>query len=125
MAKVLLVEDDPDMLLLIEPQLQKAGHHVKSVTSGADALALLAEKTPEIMVLDVTLPDMTGFELLELFRKTESLADIPAIFLTAKTLPEDIQRGRDLGAVYLTKPYVRTALLAAIERAFPEKRGEW
>ncbi len=120
MARVLIVEDDPDILNLVSTRCRRAGHKVLGVTSGPDALDVLDERSsPDVVVLDVGLPDMTGFELLGKLRERPGLAELPAIFLSARVQPEDIDAGRALGAAYLTKPFVASALLTAIERALP------
>lgn len=117
MARVLVVDDDPDLLTLVGLQLRQHGHRVLTAASGPEALALVAEKgAPEVAVLDVAMPEMNGLELLTRMRELEGMADLPAIFLSARVGPEDIAAGRALGAIYLTKPYVMRALLAAIDR---------
>src|ERR671921_412078 len=125
MARVLVVDDDPDILQLVEFRLRKGGHKVVAVNGGPQALALVEERgAPDVVVLDVTMPEMDGFETLEHLRSIEGLADLPAIFLSARVLPEDVERGRAAGATYLTKPFSAVALLKAIERAVPDD-GTW
>ena len=67
------------------------------------------------------MPAPDGFELLRLLREREGAAQLPAIFLSARVLPEDIEAGRAMGATYLTKPFVATALLRAVEQAAPRE----
>lgn len=117
MAKVLVVEDTPELRALLEVRLGRSGHRVLSAASGQEALELLAEKgPPDCAVLDVVMPGMTGLELHARLREDPAYAAIPVIFLSARVQPEDITAGRSLGAVYLTKPVVISALTAAIER---------
>jgi len=117
MAKVLVVEDTPELRALLEVRLGRSGHLVLSAASGQDALDLLAEKgPPDVAVLDVVMPGMTGLELHTRLRAEPAYATIPVIFLSARVQPEDITAGRSLGAVYLTKPVVISALTAAIDR---------
>ena len=117
MAKVLVVEDTPELRALLEVRLGRSGHLVLSAASGQDALELLAEKgPPDVAVLDVVMPGMTGLELHTRLRAEPAYATIPVIFLSARVQPEDIAAGRSLGAVYLTKPVVISALTSAIER---------
>lgn len=118
MARVLVVDDDPDLLTLVEMQLRHHGHEVSSATSGPDALALVGEQgPPDVAVLDVAMPGMNGLDLLQQLRALEGMSAMPAIFLSARVGPEDIRAGQSLGASYLTKPYVMSSLLDAIEEA--------
>ena len=117
MARLLVVEDDPDILALVTARCRAAGHKVLSATSGQQALEALGETPPDVAILDVGLPMMTGFELLTELRKREGMDAVPAIFLSARVQQESIDAGRALGATYLTKPFVATALIAAVDGA--------
>ena len=118
MARVLVVEDDPDIRQLVELRLRGLGHRVVSAASGPEALTVVAERgVPEVLVLDVAMPGMTGLEVLRTLREQPEHAHLPAVFLSARVRPEDIAAGEALGAIYLTKPFVVSALGAAIERA--------
>lgn len=126
MARVLVVEDDPDVRGLVTTRCRKAGHQVVEVADAAAALEVLAERgAPDVAVLDVGLPHVDGFELLGRIRALPGLADVPVIFLTARVLPADVERGRALGATYLTKPFVASALLAAIDRVTTVADTTW
>ncbi|MFP4312142.1 MAG: response regulator [Nitriliruptoraceae bacterium] len=117
MAKVLVVDDDDDVRNLVRHRTQRAGHRVLTAGSADEALALIAERgAPELVVLDVAMPGMDGLELLDTLRATDGLADLPAIFLSARVQDADIAEGRARGALYLTKPFVANALLNAIDR---------
>ncbi|PRY18196.1 response regulator [Kineococcus rhizosphaerae] len=118
MARVLVVEDDPDIRQLVELRLRGLGHRVVSAPSGPEALAVIADRgAPEVVVLDVAMPGMTGLEVLRTLRAQPEHADLPAIFLSARVRPEDIAAGEELGALYLTKPFVVSALAGAIDKA--------
>lgn len=118
MARVLLVEDDPDLRVLVEVRLKRLGHLVLTVGSAVEALEVLAVKgPPDVAVLDVVMPGMSGLELLTRLRADPALAALPAVFLSGRVEPADIEAGRALGATYLTKPVVITALAAAIDEA--------
>jgi CheY-like chemotaxis protein len=120
MSKLLVVDDDPDILALVQLRLQRAGHRVIGASSGAEALAIVAERgAPDLAVLDVSMPGMSGLELLSTLREQQG-QELPAVFLSARVQPEDIERGRALGATYLTKPFIASALLNAVERALAE-----
>lgn len=118
MAKVLVVEDDPDIRALVEVRLRRLGHRVMSVGSGEEALDLLAERgAPDVAVLDVQMPGMDGLQLLEAMRLDPELAAVPAIFLSGRVQESDVEAGRALGATYLTKPVILSALSGAVDKA--------
>ena len=118
MAHILVVDDDPDIRGLVEFRLRKAGHDVLAASDGAGALAAVADRgRPDLAVLDVAMPGMSGLELLVALRKRADLRQLPAIFLSARILPSDIAAGRALGASYLAKPFVAPALMAAVTTA--------
>ena len=124
MARILAVEDDPDVLEVIEYRLRSHGHKVAAVGSGQEALELVERRgRPELAVLDVELPGMSGLDLLRALRERPGLEDLPAIFLSARVRPSDIEAGRALGATYLTKPFVASALLAAIDELLDRQRS--
>lgn len=130
MARVLVVDDDPDILNLVRFQLRRAGHRVATATSADEAEALVDDRgAPDVAVLDVMMPGTDGFELLVRLRARAGMENLPAIYLSARVLPEDVERGASLGAVYLTKPFVASALLAAIQKATSaaadEQGGDW
>ena len=121
MAKVLVVDDDEDILGLVQLRLKRAGHQVMSAGSATAALELIDELgAPDVAVLDVGLPGLDGLELLDAIRAREGMAVMPAVFLSARVMPEDVQKGRDKGATYLTKPFVASALLGAVDKALAE-----
>lgn len=125
MARVLVVEDDPDILALVTARCRAAGHKVLAASSGPQALEALGDTRPDVAILDVGLPAMTGFELLTELRKLEGMDSVPAIFLSARVQQESIDAGHALGAAYLTKPFVASALLNAIEKALPVEDDAW
>ena len=128
MALVLVVDDDPDLLTLVEMQLRHHGHKVMTASGGREALALIeARGAPDVAVLDIAMPGMNGLDLFKQFRKRAETEHLPAIFLSARVGPDDIKAGTSLGAMYLTKPYVMSALLDKIDGALsarPVASGE-
>lgn len=117
MAKVLVVDDDPGVRLLVGRRLQQAGYRVRDASGADEALELIdAKGAPDVVVLDVSMPEVDGLELLSAIRDRVGRPDLPAVFLSGRIESEDIAAGRSLGAVYLTKPFVASALLNAIER---------
>lgn len=128
MARVLVVEDDADVSALVVRRLQNAGHRVQAAFDAVEAIALVTTKgAPEVVVLDINMPGADGFELLTLLRERTGQSDLPAVFLSGRRQEDDIAAGRALGAVYLTKPFVGNALLAAIESQLKAtaQRDEW
>lgn len=127
MTKILVVEDDVDIRNLVEVRLRRQGHRVVSVGSGEEALQLLAERgAPDVVVLDVQLPGMDGLELLGVLRQDHG--HVPAVFLSGRVQERDVEAGRALGATYLTKPVVLSALVAAVDNALRTRAvavGTW
>jgi len=118
MGKVLVVEDDPNIRGLLEKGLRRMGHLVLCASSGEDALAVLGDKgVPDVAVLDVLMPGMSGLELLTRLREDLAFRSMPVIFLSGRIQPDDIAAGKAMGATYLTKPVVLTALSQAIDQA--------
>ncbi|MEO7354198.1 MAG: response regulator [Gemmatimonadales bacterium] len=115
MARILVVDDDTDVRALVVRRLQHAGHRVQGASGVTETLKLIDDKgAPDVIVLDVNMPQVDGLELLGMVRQHVGRADLPAVFLSGKMLPDDIAAGRALGATYLTKPFVANALLGAI-----------
>ena len=125
MARVLVVEDDADILNLITARCRAAGHKVLGAASGPLALEAIGDTPPDLAILDIGLPTLDGFELLAELRKRDGMDDLPAIFLSARVQQESIDAGREMGATYLTKPFVASALLAAIDQALPSADNSW
>ncbi|MDQ3216968.1 MAG: response regulator [Actinomycetota bacterium] len=121
MARIMVVDDDEGILMLVQAQLRRNGHQVIAAVSAQEALNSVTEKgAPDVVVLDVGLPDMDGLNLLQSLRDRLELPDLAGIFLTGHIEEENVEAGRALGATYLTKPFVASALLAAIERCVPK-----
>jgi DNA-binding response OmpR family regulator len=118
--RILAVDDEPDTLGLIQLTLNTAGYKVEMATGGQQALDLILSNSFDVIILDIMMPDISGFDVLRKLRK--DLSSIPpVIFLTAKGGIEDQQIGIDLGAVsYLLKPITRGNLLDAISKALSE-----
>ena len=103
---VLVIDDEPDVRLLCRLNLRPAGIDVREVGSGHDGLAAAFEDVPDIVVLDLMMPEMDGFEVLRRLRVDARTEGIPVMVLTAKTTEIDRRRCRDLGAdAYVTKPF--------------------
>jgi CheY-like chemotaxis protein len=116
MGRVLVVDDEPDVLLLCRLNLQQRGHHLLEAPDGATALELAQEHRPDVIVLDLMLPGIDGYEVLEALRGDEEMARIPVLVLTAKSLRADRERSHGLGAsAFLTKPFLPSELCDLVE----------
>ena len=115
---ILIVEDDPDQLALADLRVSMAGYKVRVAGSVNGLLrALVDDGAPDLLLLDVMLPDGDGFDVLVKMRRHQALGALPIVLLTAKTDPGDIGRGLVLGADgYITKPYTKNVLVDVIER---------
>jgi two-component system phosphate regulon response regulator PhoB len=104
--RVLVVDDEPDILALVTYHLAKAGYRVSTAANGSEALRAARDERPALLVLDLMLPGMSGFEVIEHLRADESTRDIAVLMLTARREEPDRIRGLSLGADdYLTKPF--------------------
>ena len=116
MANILVVDDEPDTLGLIELTLQTAGYSVQTAVSGEQALRRLREDSFDLILLDIMMPDVSGFDVVRRARKQAEHVP-PVVFLSARTRKEDRQQGASLGAAgYLVKPTTRGDLLDTIRQ---------
>jgi CheY-like chemotaxis protein len=115
---ILIVEDDPDQLALADLRVSMAGYRVRVAGSVNGFLqTLVDEGAPDLLLLDVTLPDGDGFDVLAKMRRHQALGSLPIVMLTARNDPGDIGRGLVLGADgYVTKPYTKSLLADVIHR---------
>jgi CheY-like chemotaxis protein len=103
---VLLAEDDPDIRLVARLALKKAGFRVTAVTNGEELLAQVAAERPDVVLLDWMMPEMDGAEACARLKADPATADVPVIFMTAKSQGFEVERGMALGARgYITKPF--------------------
>jgi DNA-binding response OmpR family regulator len=134
MALVLVVDDEPDIRELVRVNLEQAGHRVVTAADGAEALALVREETPEALFLDVRMPGVDGWKVLEELKAggPSDLSEIPVFMVTAADEPEARLRGGIQGALqYITKPFDPRDLVDALEKALdpaappePEQRSK-
>ena len=104
--RVLVVDDEPDIVALVAYHLAKAGYRVATASSGTDALKSARRERPAIIVLDLMLPGMSGYEVLEQLRANDATRDVAVLMLTARREEADRIQGLSLGADdYLTKPF--------------------
>ena len=116
-AKILIVEDEPQINRLIELILQSDGfYNIKNAFDGVEALELIKSDKPDLILLDVMIPEIDGFALCKQIKEDEYLKTIQVIMLTAKKMEEDILEGFDSGAIdYISKPFSNKILLARIK----------
>lgn len=104
--RILVVDDEPDIVALVAYHLAKAGYRVATASTGPDALQTARQERPAMVILDLMLPGMSGYEVLEQMRATDGLRDLAVLMLTARKEEGDRIRGLTLGADdYLTKPF--------------------
>jgi CheY-like chemotaxis protein len=102
----LVVDDDRLLLRLVQLNLDKMGIEVLMAEDGPEALRLATEERPDVILLDIMMPQMDGYEVMRRLKSEKETRDIPVVMLTAKSNPGDRQRSRDMGAVaYITKPF--------------------
>jgi len=118
MARVLVVEDEPTMRELVTARLRAAGHQIVATADGATAVDVVTRRgAPDVVVLDIGLPDTDGYSLLASLRSAAGTKPFGAVFLSGEVEESAIKRGQALGATYLTKPFIASALIQAIEQA--------
>lgn len=116
-AHILAVEDEPDLVELIRYHLVRVGHTVSTASTGWDALAAVRRERPDLILLDLMLPDLDGFGVCEILRRDPATATIPVIIVSAWSSPDTRNLGLELGALdYLTKPFSPHDLVERVNR---------
>ena len=119
MKKIVLIEDDPDLYSLIQYNLEKDGFAMTGAQTGKGALELCRRERPDLILLDIMLPDSDGLEICKAIRANSELAHIPVIFLTARASETDRIVGLELGAHdYIVKPFFIRELIARVKIHF-------
>ena len=119
MRKILVVDDERHIVRLIQVNLERQGYQVVTAHDGKEALEKVASEKPDLVVLDVMMPYMDGFEVLRTLRRNPETAELPVIMLTAKAQDQDAFRGWQEGVdMYLTKPFNPQELLTFVKRIF-------
>jgi two-component system, OmpR family, alkaline phosphatase synthesis response regulator PhoP len=117
MPRILAVDDEPNIVRLIEVNLTRHGYTVDTANNGVQALEKIRANRPDLIVSDVMMPEMDGFELLSTIKRDPALENLPIIMLTAKTQDKNVMEGYTRGAdMYLTKPFNPAELLAFVKR---------
>ncbi len=116
MARILIAEDEPDIRDLIMFTLQFGGHEVIATSSGSEAIERAVSEQPDLILLDVRMPRMTGYEACEALKKNPQTEKIPVVFLSAKGQEKEVENGLKVGAVaYILKPFAPDQLLKQVK----------
>ena len=114
--EILIVDDEPSVVVPIQFLMEQQGYRVMSAERGEDALDLIYRYKPDLVLLDIMLPGIDGYEVCEILRLNPKYRDIKIIFLTAKGREVEIAKGLALGAdAYITKPYSNAEIVARVE----------
>ena len=117
---VMVVEDDPALRKLVHGYLETLGMAVVSVSDGRAALTHLKDSVPDLICLDLMLPEFSGYDVCDSIRNTPALKDVPILVMSARTLPADRAQALDLGATaYLTKPFNRAEFVKQVRALLP------
>jgi len=121
MKKILIADDEHKIVMTLEYAFRKAGYEVFIARDGTEVLELLKEQIPDLILLDIMMPNLDGYSTLSEIKKTEKFQKIKIIFLSAKTSEKDIQKGLEMGAdAYITKPYSIKKLSEKVQKLLQE-----
>jgi len=122
-ARILVADDDVDIRELVEFKLSTLGHDVVAVADGAAAIDACQASRPDLAVLDVMMPGVSGLDAIRAIRSDPSLADLPVILLTARAQESDVETGFDSGADdYITKPFSPRELASRVQTLLTRAR---
>ena len=115
--RILVAEDDRVLQDLVAELLVEAGYDVTTASDGDEALKIVREQSPDLVLLDVMMPRMDGFEMLRRLKADPETADVRVVMLTARSLDQDILQGERFGAeLYITKPFAPLELSSLVEK---------
>ncbi len=121
--RILVVDDEPDILLLVKKILETAGYYVDTASTGHEALEKVRKVSPNLIILDLMLPGLDGYQICGILRHDRVSMKIPILILTARSQPKDFELGMKVGAsAYMTKPFEPPALLMKIEELLNSKQ---
>jgi len=122
-ARVLIVEDHPMIAELVETRLRIEGMHPRKCLGGREAIAVLQQDDFDLVILDIMMPEVDGYEVFKFVRSQDRTRHLPVIFLTAKSTQEDIEKGLALGAdYYITKPFSGADLVRKVTLLLERQR---
>lgn len=114
MKKILIIEDEKNIRENITELLEMFGFDVLSASSGAQGIQLAEQNTPDLILCDISMSEMNGYQVYEHLKNTTEFKNTPFAFLTARAEPSDIERGINMGAEYLAKPFTAKDLIAKV-----------
>jgi two-component system phosphate regulon response regulator PhoB len=121
---VLIIEDEEDAAELFAEMMRVSGFRVLKTSNSTPALTMMVDEKPDVIILDIMMPEISGLDILRQMRRDPQLANIPAVVVSAKSMPADIKNGMEAGAsTYLTKPVGFLDLKEAVERALSSRTG--
>jgi len=116
MTKILVAEDERDIRELVGHTLRFAGYEIVLVTNGVEAVEAVSREKPDLILLDVRMPKMSGYEACRLIKESPATSEIPVVFLSAKGRESEVEQGIESGALeYILKPFAPADLIAQIE----------
>ncbi|MCD1117669.1 response regulator transcription factor [Chryseobacterium turcicum] len=119
MKKILIADDEHKILMSLEYSFRKIGYEVFIARDGTEVLEFLKTLVPDVILLDIMMPNLDGYSTLEEIKKNKALNNTKVLFLSAKNNPKDIEKGLEMGAdAYVTKPYSIKKLIQQIEEMF-------
>lgn len=121
---VLIIEDEADAAELFAEMMRVSGFHVLKTTNSVPALSMMTASKPDVVILDIMMPETSGLDILRQMRRDPALAGVPVVVVSAKSMPADIKNGMEAGAsTYLTKPVGFLELKEAVEKAMGSHAG--
>jgi DNA-binding response OmpR family regulator len=116
MKKILIVDDEPNIVMSLEYTFRKSGYEVFIARDGKEAIEILENQTPDLIILDIMMPNVDGYATIEYVKKQPQLSHCKVIFLSAKNKESDIEKGLQLGAnAYMTKPFSVKKLIEQVQ----------
>jgi CheY-like chemotaxis protein len=120
---IMVVDDNPDIITIVRTILEGKGFNVLSASSGIECIEALKSHKPDLIVLDIMMPEMDGLEVLTRLKSMSEFNNVPVVLLTAKVQYEDVLGGYKLGAdYYITKPFTSTQLINGINLLLGENK---
>jgi len=118
---VLIIEDEADAAELFAEMMRVSGFHVVKTSSSTPAIHMMIANKPDVVILDIMMPEISGMDILRQMRSDPELSSIPVVVVSAKSMPADIKNGMEAGAsTYITKPVGFLELKEAVERAIAD-----
>lgn len=124
MSKVIVIDDEPFILMMIEDKLRRAGIQVITLRESVNAISVIKKERPDLIILDWMMPELSGIDLCKMIKADIELKNIPIFMLTAKGQDADKQLGLESGAIlYITKPFSPKALLETVKKFLSTGEG--